>query len=546
MCAGLLGGRGVRFLPLAAAVVLVVLGIAAPAAATAAPLPGSLEEQCIAAGTVAPEELRGYVFNHHPEKKREPRATDNYLTVLETVAEFHGLIAQLPEACSGHFSRSVLVKAEFRAGGDPDRWRSVRGRWERLEVSQRYLDYSADPPTPSPYGEFRGLQNANTFGLGCTIDARVKLKLEIVNEGNGAIIARRVVELPLPVDSWFRARCQGEFSIQDSAAAQRCGQRVIGGAAIIWGVKAQGVGCARASAVAQKALQEPSFNQGELLEQRVDGWRCFYGHRGAASCHRGDKHVYIIARGGGIAEKCATAPRGVKHLQATGTSCEVAAALALAVQGDPPTSLLVSHEANGLVWSCPAFRYLGEGDLMVNAYDCFSGGALISFDVVASKSERLVPVLPTAVPADVLFPPAGAIGFPQTPMLLFDYQRWAHGKVLLRLKADEALVGHRARIKIEKGTMECTWTADAFEDTPLCDPPRWLGRPVVRQITLEPEQQVSVGRRLHRGNWEYRVTVTTAPFVHEGIAYTKAKAATSASVVNEADNCSANPWCSKD
>jgi hypothetical protein len=52
------------------ALVLVVAAAVAAAVtpAVAAPEPGSLEAQCIAAGTVLPQETQGFMFNHHPEK----------------------------------------------------------------------------------------------------------------------------------------------------------------------------------------------------------------------------------------------------------------------------------------------------------------------------------------------------------------------------------------------------------------------------------------------------------------------------------------------
>ena len=211
----------------AAALLVVVAAFGASASiAVAAPEPGSLEEQCIAAGTVLPQEMQGFMFNHHPEKKREPRAGDHYLTALETVAEFSAVVPRIPDACGGRFAQVVLAKAQFQTAKSPHRWRSLRRRWEQLPLAVNTLEFIGDPPPLSSFGVLRGQQNLNTFGLGCTLRGRVDYKLEVVNEANQAIVAVREATVPLQVDSWFEARCRGTFSIQESSGAKRCGQVV--------------------------------------------------------------------------------------------------------------------------------------------------------------------------------------------------------------------------------------------------------------------------------------------------------------------------------
>ncbi|HWJ42358.1 MAG TPA: hypothetical protein VNR67_02895, partial [Solirubrobacterales bacterium] len=76
----------------AVSIALTVFALAALVpVAPAAELP--LEQRCIASGLVPPQEYRGYAFNHHPEKDREVRATDNYLAPALVEAEIEAVIA---------------------------------------------------------------------------------------------------------------------------------------------------------------------------------------------------------------------------------------------------------------------------------------------------------------------------------------------------------------------------------------------------------------------------------------------------------------------
>jgi hypothetical protein len=189
--------------------------------ALAAPPAGSLEERCIASGTALPIEIDGFMFNHHPEKHREPRAGDHYLTIFETVAEFRGALTRIADECAGHFRQALFAKAQYKATKSPGRWLSLSRRWQQLGLSTR--QFLGEPPWLSSFSSFQGLQNINTFGRGCTVGGRVRFKVEVENEENDAIVAIRYATVPLQVDSWFEARCLGTFSIHESSGARRCG-----------------------------------------------------------------------------------------------------------------------------------------------------------------------------------------------------------------------------------------------------------------------------------------------------------------------------------
>lgn len=519
---------------------------ASASTAVAGPVPGSLEEQCIAAGTVLPQETQGFVFNHHPEKKREPRAGDHYLTALETVAEFSGVVPRIPDACAGHFSQVVLTKAQFQTTKSPHRWRSLRRRWERLPLAVNTLEFVGNPPPLSSFGVLRGQQALNTFGFGCTLRGRVDYKLEVVNEANQAIVAVREATVPLQVDSWFRARCLGTFSIQESSGARRCGQVVGARAGVgpsLWGVKVNRVGCSRARAVAQQALEQPGFLQGSLLEQRLDGWRCFYGHRGAASCQRGGSHIFLVGHHGGTGETCPQAPRNVLKLEQAGTSCEIALALAEALGAAPRGEPILTPATGDRTFSCASLSRLGLGDRMEYSYACAAGGAVVTLELREPKSARLTPLPPTSIPPEVRLPPAGLLGFPRTPTLKFDYGVVRGGKIVAPLEVDPALVGHQAEITFTVGTAQCEWTADPGQTGPICGATRLLGRPKTRTVVLREKQSITLGPNRRRGNWIYEAKVQTKPFVAAGLPYTHALATAYGSVINEATNCSANPWC---
>lgn len=569
---------------------VVLIGLTALGSAADRAGAQSLEQRCIAAGLVSPQEMRGYFFNHHPEKDREVRATDNYLAPAEIAGELEGIIADLPAACGGHFSRHGLIKLQFKASKGGKRWRSIRKGWEEIQWGQRYLDPPrvdpverrhtttvegpSFPPSveyeveeeepsfreesttvtyepsndllPSPFVYIRSQQNMGSLGLGCATAGRARIKMEIVDETTKAIVAVRLLSIPVPVDSWFRARCAGKFSIQDSAAAKRCGKRVVGGAPgrppTLWGVKVQRVGCGEAAAVGQKALQVPEYSQGSLASHRVEGWHCFFGHRGAAACLKGRSRIFLVARKG-AGGKCSGAPRGVRKVSVAGTSCETANALGGQVQQDPSKELFGKRQLGGATWACSALRYLDSDDRLIMDYHCFSGAAMVAFEVSAFKG-RVVPVEPTSIPPEVILPGNGpAELFALTPELKFgERAKWTKHKAFLPIEVEPALVGRKARLDLVEFKAECTWTSDEGQTDPICPTSRRVGAST-RSIVLEPTQLVYFVPRKHRGNWLYRLTVTTRPFTYNGLSYRRTSHLATASVINEAKNCKVNPWC---
>jgi hypothetical protein len=532
-----------------ALLLLSMASICRPPSALATPPPGSLEESCIAAGTVLPTGINGFMFNHHPEKKREARASDHYQTALETVAEFQGTVPRMPAPCEGHFTQVVLGKAEFQAARSPHRWRSLRRRWERLPLNVNVLEFVGDPPPLSSYATFGGQQGLNTFGLGCTLRGRVDLRLEVVDEADQAIIAIRDMRLPLPVDSWFRARCLGRLSIQESSGARHCGQAAAakaGRGPTVWGVKIVRMGCAQAMAVARRAFEAPSFLRDTVDEVKVGSWSCYFSHRGAAGCTRGRSRLFLVDLRGHTGEQCAKGLAAVRSVTQAGTSCAVAQELIRASAAAPRTSTALTLAAGGASFTCGVESSLGMGDRMEYAYACAAGGAVVSFRILEPKSARMIPVAPTTIPSEVKLPPAGLLGFPRTPKLKFGYAVIHGNQVWLPLEVDPALVGREGILEITIGTMSCEWTADPSDTDPTCGTLHRQGPVRRRTVVLQANQEILIGPDRHNGNWDYAVWMKTKAFVSDGLPYTHAAGWGYAILINHATNCAANPWCHPD
>lgn len=530
---------------------VVLTGVVCLGSGTAAASELPLEQRCIAAGLVPPQEYHGYAFNHHPEKDREVRASENFISPAEVDAQVDAVIADLPTACSGHFHREGQLKLEFEASKGGRRWHPLRAGWEEIHWSQRYL-----PPTgttyesegeggeePSPFTSFGAGQNDGTLGLGCALKARAKIKLVIVDDATGAIVGIRFLYLPVTVDPWFQARCLGKFSIHDVADARRCPRRPIGaapgGRPLAWGMKVEGVGCGAAATIAQKALEVPTYSQVSPLSQSVDGWRCLYANRPAVACLQGSKHVYLIARRG-VSESCGKV-RGVTGLSVAGVSCDVATELA-GVARQTAVGQPFSQSAGGAVWSCAAYVYLELGDHQLATYHCFSSGALVTFKI--KSRERVVPVEPGSIPPEVILPAEGPASlFALTPELDFgDDWKWGSHKVLVPIEAEPALVGRVATVEVVAFKAKCEWTSDVGQDSPICLSRKRVGRSQ-RRLTLQATQLVFFAPRRNRGNWEYRMRVATKPFSYNGLSYRKTSHVTWAYMINEAEHCERNPWC---
>jgi hypothetical protein len=530
-------------------IVLLVLlgGVAATGAdAGAAELP--LEQRCIAAGLVPPLEYHAYAFNHHPEKDREVRASENFISPAEVAAQIQGVIAELPEACRGHFHREGQLKLEFKASKGSGKWHSLRAGWEEVHWYQKHLPptgvtYTGEGEELSPFATFEASQNDGTLGLGCALKARARIKLAIVDDATGAIDAVRFLELPIAVDQWYQARCLGKFSIQDVGDAHRCSHRPIGaapgGKPLVWGVKAEAVGCGVAVALAQEALEVPAYSQAVPLTQMVNGWRCFYATRPAVACLHGAKHVYMIARGG-VSESCGKV-RGVTGLSVAGTTCDVATELAAAARrnalGQP-----FSQEAGGVTWSCAAYTYLEYDDYQLATYHCFFNGALVTFKI--KGKERVVPVEPQSIPPEVVLPSEGPASlFALTPELKFgERAKWTPHKVFVPIEVEPALVGQVATVEVVAFKAKCEWTNDEGQTSPICPSLKRVGRSV-RQLTLQASQLVLFAPRKNRGNWIYRMHISTKPFSFNGLSYRKTGHLAWAEMINEAAHCERNPWC---
>jgi hypothetical protein len=535
--------RRLEYLTLLLALLLTALGSGVSVASAELPL----EQRCIAAGLVPPQEYRAYAFNHHPEKDRQIRSSENFISPAEVAAEMQGVFADVPAVCGGHFHREALLKMEFTASRGKG-WHPLRSGWEEIHWYQHHLppigiSYAGEGEELSPFISFQAHQNNGSLGLGCALEARARIKMSIVDDSTGAIVAIRFLDLPIAVDKWFQARCLGKFSIQDVGEARRCPQRPVGaapgGKPLAWGVKVERVGCATATALGQKALEVPSYSQSAPTSQLVDGWRCLYANRPAAACLRGSKHIYMIARKG-VSERC-DGVKGVTGLSAAGTSCEVAGELAAAIRRTA-TGQPLTQEAGGALWSCAAFTYLDLDDRQLALYHCFSDGVLVTFKIKGKG--RVVPLEPEAVSPEAILPAGGPASlFALTPELRFgdDWKLTPH-KVFVPIEVENALVGQVAQVEVAAFKAQCEWTNDASEDSPICPSRKRVGGSQ-RRFALQENQLVFFAPQKNRGNWIYRMRVETKPFSSNGLAYRRTSHVTWAYMINAAAHCERSPWC---
>lgn len=544
------------------------LSAVAASRSSAAELP--LAERCIANGLVDFQETTGSTFNHHPEKQRELRSTDHFLTSLETDTSFQGVIADLPVYCQGSFHREGSIKLLFKT--TKHSWRPINKGWEPLtwethdlydrttsqpgpeyfpdeELGGGEIHYDAassydDGGTPSPWVRTGTHQNTNTLGLGCTIASRARIRLLIVDDRTSAIIAARLYTIPIQVESWYLARCLKKFSLESQAQAKSCPERAIAGGPSLWRVKVKGVSCREARAIGQQALQLPPFSEGITTAQRIGSWQCYYALRGAVSCKRGDHHIYTQLRGG-AGDKCdkSVVPAGVKSLKGLGAPCSAAAELASAVLAEPGSQSPVRKEIGGVSWNCASKRYFEYEDRTIHAYNCFSDQAAVYFRFPKPK-QRLIPTEQVAVSANVIFPGQGPKQlFAITPEITFsEHVKWTKSKILLPFTVEPALVGQRAHLKLETLTAQCEWTSDEGQTSPICPSTRRIGT-ATRSIALKDFQTINVGQRKHRGNWIYRLTISTPAFSLSSLAYKKTSHTLNFWMINAATHCERNPWC---
>lgn len=549
------------------AIICCLLAAATSSASGAEP---SLPERCMANGLIDLQDATGSTFNHHPEKKRELRSTDHFLSSLETDTSFAGAIADLPTYCGGSFHREGSIKLLFKT--TKWGWRPLYKAWQPITWFQECLEEpttrskpeylplpetseeivyalrTGDDCTRSPWLRFSTHQNRNTFGLGCTTASRARLKLLIVDDQTSAIIAARLYTIPIQVESWYLARCLGRFSIQEQKPARRCSEQLIGGfpngGPSLWSVRVKRVGCNSALKIGRRALRLPAFSEGAFTAQSVKRWKCYYASRGAVSCERRGRHIFMKLRGG-VGERCKTpiSPAGVKALRVVGSSCQLAAELATQLQAEPGVPSPVTREAGGFDWACAFQRYFEYDDRSVSRYYCYSGDAAIAFNFAEPKN-RLIPVEQVAMSPGVILPGQGPKQlFTLTPEIKFSERvKWTRTKILLPLTVEPALVGKKARLKLEKLTAKCEWTSDEGQTSPICPSTRSVGT-TRRNIVLKDSQTINVGPRKHRGNWVYRLTISTPAFSLRSLDYRETSHTLNFWMVNAATHCERNPWC---
>ena len=512
----------------------------------AAPAPGSQEADCIAAATIPAREFNSFSFNHHPEKHHKPRPTETYKPA-ELVTEFAGRIARLPDGCTQGFRREMFVKTQFKSTRHK-RWRSQTKAWHRLTVSHASISGEGYPAPDSSFDWFTDLQVIGAVKLGCATASRVRLKIDVVDKRNGAIVAMRYLTYPSQVDSWFQARCFGRFSIHH-LKLRDCHQKVGGrqpeGGIALWGIEARRVGCSVARTVALSAISAPPFSEGSYAEQRILGWHCLYGHRGVLTCLRGSRRIDLRAgRGRSIGahiKKCGGRRIGLGVKLALRAPCQAAAKLNSTLMTVTPPGMAVKTNALGTPWSCAAVRELGQDDRLHDVYNCYSSGGLVVVDVPESK-DRLHPSYPSSIPVDVKLPPAGSTGFPQPPQMKFEYGIIKRQSgVYVRLKVGPPLVRRIASLRIETERLHCEWT-DTLQ-VPLCHPEKRGGKTTTRKVRLKLKQLVRLGPYRRHGNWGFRVEARTMPFSQGATSYKKGAAYRNAKYVNEASHCSRSPFC---
>lgn len=528
-----------------AAAACAFLPVSTATTALAATTPGSQEVECISASTIPARDFGSFTFNHHPERHHKPKPTENFKPA-EIVTEFHGRIARLPNRCTHDFQRQIFVKTQFKSTGHKQ-WRSQRRTWHRLMVSSIYISGEGRAPE-SPFGAFADHQVINAVKLGCATAARVRLKIDVIDKSNGAIVAIRYLTFPSQIDSWYQSRCFGRFSIHHLRLRECNGKvpaRQSEGRIALWSIETRRIGCPAARKVALSAIAAPSFSEGSYAAQRIRGWRCLYSHRGALSCLQGSRRVDVRAvRAGSIralVKKCGGRRLGLGVEFAVRAPCQAAAKLSSTLSREGPRGRAVKASAWGKPWSCAALRKLGPDDRVHDYYNCYSGASLVVVDI-SESDDRLRPSYPSTIAPDVKLPPAGLIGFPQPPAMKFEYGiiRRKRG-VYVHLKVGSQLVRRTASLTIETERLNCEWT-DALQ-VPLCHPGKRVGKTITKQIRLKRRQLVRLGPFRHHGNWGFRVRATTMPFSRGPISYTKGVAERHAKYVNEASHCSRSPFC---
>jgi hypothetical protein len=163
----------------------VVVALFAAATSQAA----SLDQECIAAGTVAPVEVRGRTFNHHPEREREAKPADKSFKPFQIESGAVVVLPRLPAQCANRYRPLFRTRFQYKSTKGGDRWHSMSD-WRAAAAHGR----AYDGPTQSTsfYTEVGGGAEVRGLRDGCAVASRLQLTTNILDESSGAIIARRM------------------------------------------------------------------------------------------------------------------------------------------------------------------------------------------------------------------------------------------------------------------------------------------------------------------------------------------------------------------
>ncbi|MET0306381.1 MAG: hypothetical protein ABW196_09160 [Solirubrobacterales bacterium] len=479
--------------------------LATPAAQALAEPTVATEQICVAAGMTLPPRLQAVVYNRHPQSKTESRVE----------VDVTGTARRLPGECIGTFVRRAFAQVQFRSSTSGQRWIPAGKAWESLG-----LEFVPPVHEFQRFGEFWGIGfDKRRRNLGCVLQSQLRLKLELVEEATGRVVAARFAEVPGEVDLWRSSRCLGQLSIRDEVTP--CRQTTLGAAGQtphLWTIAVRRSSCAGAALIARIALQR-GFAEAGLTSQRVRGWHCVYSQDSAAACMQGSRRIYLRTRDR-LGHECPIS--GVREsLLAARASCATGRAVRAAAAEDAPGDRPATHRVSGRSWQCFAFSVAP-----FVAHRCYGGSALVTFGTL---DRRYAVPQPTVIPADVIYPGNGASAIARTPFLRIEEWFIEDDQVELEVLAEDSLAGQTAHLEVGLSRWRCgqDLDPDPLGDGPSCGRVRRIGEPVERQLTLQASQRIPIGRIRRDGNWSYDVRITTESFSVGNVLYGPAKATTS-------------------
>lgn len=347
-----------------------------------------MERDCIAAATLPPYEVRGHIFNHHPERKRGVNATDRSpaaRAAAEIEAQVSGVIPR-PISCGRSYQRHLWFKLTYRTNRDAG-WRSM-DRWQRLNL---FRFPSSPSGGQSRFLSFYVAGEVDAIDNGCVEAGRLHLRYEVVRRRDDTPIAKSSVLYDIPADTWFQDRCQGRFTIKEQGRARRCSRPVNGadpgGSPTRWAVRTKWTSCRTAYKIGQDALETSLYSQEWLTRIKVDGWRCSFGHVGTAACRKRAKRIFLIFRGS-AGTRCRDRSEAIDRVVAAGSSCSEALKLAAAAEDGEGSDGRAEYTIDGKMWPCSIYTYLVPGDFEANNYHCFNNGDMVGFEIVSLSGVR--------------------------------------------------------------------------------------------------------------------------------------------------------------